>query len=96
MQWAPLRTMRLVCLGCQADYLPSWSNDTVASSGEEKEEKSKRKIDFVQWISAFQAYALAADAAEACAHRAAWRALESACEHLFVARSGSTQVLWRI
>ena len=62
---APLR-IGLVwhCICGKAEFLPSWSSDTVPVETQDKRAKGKDKLDIVRWCAAFQAYALAADAAD--------------------------------
>jgi hypothetical protein len=56
-----------------AEFLPSWADDTDPYFDEADvsapllaRASKKGKLDMVRWIAAFQAYALAADAAEVC------------------------------
>ena len=44
-----------------SEFQPSWCNDTLVNGSATK---TKGKLDMVRWMAAFQAYALAADAAE--------------------------------
>ena len=46
-----------------AEFQPSWCLDSPAEAGETKK---GGKLDMVRWMAAFQAYAVAADAAEVC------------------------------
>ena len=78
--WAPLRTRAAcMCICCKADYLPGWSSDAVAAVDAPQGQKAKGKMDIVRWVAAFQAYALAADAAEVMCSFPCWAPLSAGC-----------------
>ena len=77
---APLR-IGLVwhCICGKAEFLPSWSSDTVPVETQDKKAKGKDKLDIVRWCAAFQAYALAADAADVMCLFLCWAPLRVSC-----------------
>ncbi len=45
-----------------SEFLPNWAIEVSTEPEAEEKPHNKKKLDFIRWITAFKAYALAADA----------------------------------